>query len=501
MNKKIYVIVMFMVCLKFSAATQTIPILSKEEMHKDFDALLCFIKDANPQLEIRRQVTGIDILEKIKQLRTHIDTITDFSSYYKLVCFALHLTQDGHNHLMNGCSFCDSDNIYITDTTKTISELCMSKGWKFSKRHFMGVKYINGSYYFVQNLTTDDEDETVFFEKGSKVLQINGMDIDSYVIKIGETLGSPLRWDAVRKKLYTPAVYVDRKDTITITVEMLDKEIKDINIISGETFLYYRGRMNTDSEEPKVLYFQNANVLYVRIPDMDTKLIPFYNEKISNFRNQKINKVVVDIRGNGGGNDNVWRNVLSAIVDKPLTWKTKILFRKTPVVTSYLHEIRGDSLPLINYNNLNINRDTFFYKYNDELDTIMPFQNTIAYSGNIYVIADERCYSSAKAFTSVCEKIDRLVSIGQPIGNIGGEGLNPFVFSLPFSKLIFRLGSVVEGVYSDSNNIEDYYHDTLEIPIELTVEKVIFRENWTKQLYDEEYLFKYDDAFKKILEL
>ncbi|MDR2064653.1 MAG: hypothetical protein LBP85_02920 [Prevotellaceae bacterium] len=330
----------------------------------------------------------------------------------------------------------------------------------------MGVKYINGSYYFVQNLTTDDEDEAVFFEKGSKVLQINGMDIDSYVIKIGETLGSPLRWDAVRKKLYTPAVYVDtQKDKITtVTVEIPNGEIKDINLISGETYLYYRGRINTDSETPKVLYFKTANILYIRVPDMKTELIPFYNDKIGNFRNQIINKVVVDIRGNGGGNDDVWRNVLSAIIDKPVIWKTKILFRKTPVVTPYLHEIRGDSLPLINDNNVTVNRDTFFYKYNDEFDTIISSQNTVAYSGNIYVIADERCYSSAKAFISVCNKMDRLISIGQPIGNIGGEGLNPFVFSLPLSKLIFRLGSVIEGIYSDSENIADYYHDTMKYP-------------------------------------
>jgi hypothetical protein len=403
---------------------------------------------------------------------------------------------------MSECNFCEPNNRYITDTAKIVSKLAMSKDWRFSKGHLMGVRYINGSYFFSQNLTTDDEDEVVFFDKGSKILRINNIDIDSYVIGVGENKGSPLRWDATRKKIYTPAIYIDTEDKITtVTVEMSNGEIKDIDIISGKTYLYYRGRMNTDSEEPKVLYFQRSNILYVRIPDMNTELIPFYNEKISSFRNQKINKVVVDIRGNGGGNDDVWRNVLSAIIDKSLIWGTKILFKKTPVVISYLREIRRDSLPLINNDNLIINRDTFFYKYNDDLDTIIPAQNTISYSDNIYVIVDERCYSSAKAFTSVCDKIDRLVSIGQPTGNIGGEGLNPFIFSLPFSKLIFRMGSVIEGVYSDSDNIEDYYHDTLEIPIELTVEKVIFRENWTKQLYNEEYLFQHDDAFKKILEL
>ncbi|MDR0667757.1 MAG: S41 family peptidase [Prevotellaceae bacterium] len=254
--------------------------------------------------------------------------------------------------------------------------------------------------------------------------------------------------------------------------------------------------MHTDYNEPKVLYFTNRNVLYVRIPEMDTEQIPFYMKEMAKRKDKQIDRVVIDVRYNDGGSDNVWKSVLSAIIDEPVIYPTKVLFKNTPTVISYFNTVRNDTLSPTQKNDVIIGRDTLFYRY--DIDTIAPAANTLAYKGNIYVLADARCYSSTKAFTSICERMNRLISVGQSIGNFGGVGINPFVFSLPYSKLIFRVGITLEGI--DTSNIEDYYHDRMEIPVEESIQEVIFKENWTGECYGEDYLFNHDPVFQKVLE-
>ena len=502
MNKFFSIYKMALAILLLIAANTVLnaqPSLTKAEMYEDFNALVKIIKDTDSRLAIRQQVTGKDILTEIENLSSTIDTITTLESYYKLVQMALYLTQDIHNHIMYYEPEFELVKNYVDDSIIQQSNFLAQQGWYSWSIHLMGLYYVNGDYYFVQDLTTKQgEEEVIFIQKGTKVLKINGVDIDRYVLETGGKLRSTLRWDNVRKKYYTKHnVRTEVGKPFVITAILPTGEKVDI-IRDLTTRLRYRGTMNTDYEEKKVLYFSDNKILYVRVLEMDMEDLPFYQEEILKYKNKPIEKVVIDIRKNSGGNDKVWRELLSSIIDKPMEFNTKLLFKNTPLTISYLRDVRDEAIEVIQPNDVIIGRDTLFCAYN-ETDTILPAQNTIAYSGTIYVLGDEQTFSSAGALLSVCKKADRLVSVGQSTGFMLGRGINPFIFSLPKSKIIFRYVTFIEGI--DTQNINDYFHDTLEIPVEKSLEEVLFEENWEQELYSKDYLFNYDSTFKKVLEL
>ncbi len=395
---------------------------------------------------------------------------------------------------------CEPENSYVNDIVQENSKLVISKGreWSFRKNSLIGLFYIQGNYYFIQDLTQGRGGE-IIFPKGAQVLKIDNVDIDQYVVSIGEKLGSHLRWDAIRKKYYTKhdMRINSSADTIIVTVKMLDESIKEI-VWPLRTRMYYHGYAFSDEEEAKVLYFADENMLYIRIPEMDVNQLPFYKQEIEKMNDRQINKVVLDVRDNMGGSDRTWREVLAAIIDQPIIYHTTLLFKNTPLIISYLNNIRGDSLSYDRNENITIGNDLLFCRYNG-WDTIAPSSNSIAYTGDIYILANERCFSSTGSLLSVSHKVDRLISVGESTGNISGVGVNPFILSLPYSKLIFRMVTFIEGI--SGTNVAEYYHDKREIYVEQSPSETVFEANCGKeQRYDEAYLFNHDPVFKKVLE-
>jgi hypothetical protein len=288
---------------------------------------------------------------------------------------------------------------------------------------------------------------------------------------------------------------VNRNDTVKLTLELPDGTVEERHLVPGQR-LFYQGTSHDDSYDPKVLYFDNSKLLYIRIPEMDMGLWPFYEEEIVKIKHMPIDKVVIDIRGNDGGSDRLWKQTLSAIIDTSFSYSDNVLFKNTPTITSYFNHIRSTTPPLEQSNNIIIGRDTLF-RWPDQT-IITPATNTLAFKGTIYVLGDEQCYSSAKAFLSACNKIDRFVSVGQPIGRIAGIGTTPFIFALPYSNLIFRINVSLEDIESD--NLADYY-DKMEMPIEKPLQETLFEADWQGERYGEEYLFNHDATFQKVLEL
>ena len=258
-----------------------------------------------------------------------------------------------------------------------------------------------------------------------------------------------------------------------------------------------KGFSYRDSSDPKVLYFEQTGILYIRLPDMDTEYISFYRDTIPKYKDKSIQKVVIDIRSNGGGNDEVWMTVLSAIIDKSIICKNKTYLKNTPLVIDYMSKIRNEQIISDQISSLNI--DDNYYLERFDKDTIALSPKSIRYTGKIYVLVDKRCFSSALAFTAFCCRTDQLITVGQPSGYIGGRGTSPFFFSLPHSKLIFAISPMLDATNVES--IEDYYDRFVQIPVFLTIADYVFERKYEGERYGEEYLFNYDSTFRKVLEL
>jgi len=119
--------------------------------------------------------------------------------------------------------------------------------------------------------------------------------------------------------------------------------------------------------------------------------------------------------------------------------------------------------------------------------------------GNVYVIRDKNIYSSALAFTSECLQIKQFITIGQTGGYLGGRGVAPTRFILPDSKLMFQMEMLID--LTNVKELKDFYHQNVEIPVNLTNSELVSRYRYNGDLFDLKYLRKKDPVFKKILEL
>jgi hypothetical protein len=95
---------------------------------------------------------------------------------------------------------------------------------------------------------------------------------------------------------------------------------------------------------------------------------------------------------------------------------------------------------------------------------------------------------------------DNIVSVGETTGKLLGFGVTPVFFTLPNSCFTFQLEPVLD--LSNATTLWDYYHDNVEIPVDISVAQRVHYFNYSIQgdIYSKEYLFNYDPVFQKMLE-
>ncbi|MDR1055061.1 MAG: S41 family peptidase [Prevotellaceae bacterium] len=463
---------------------------TKQQMLEDFDFLYEKIRTVNPHLGVRYEVTGTDILAKIKNNRKSIDTVSSESSYYDIIAKTFLLCQDGHTNLILYYPDKYTDTSYINQAIKTSQEF-KKKYFKYSPYSSLKVFYINGEYFFPDIF---DNENVLQIPKKAKLLKINGIDIDEYVEKWNVPIHPSVRWDQNRKKYYTLTIFppsitgLDEKFLITYSY---GQEIKEIELTSFR-IKYPQGK---GSRDIRVNYFDKDKILYIRVPAMDASKIDHYKQEIEKHKGKEISKVLIDVRSNGGGNDLTWKEILASIIKDTINIPQKLCFKDSHVVKQLLDK---QEIPIAENTPLIIGQDSLFCitGYRE----IIPSNNSILHNGNIYVIINESCYSSTLAFSSACKTVSKLITIGTPTGILGGEGIRPFYFVLPNSKLIFSIASSLDGNVQ-GNDVENYYHDDIEIPIYPDLDYYCTEFEYKDEFYDEYFLYNIDPVFKTILKL
>lgn len=160
---------------------------------------------------------------------------------------------------------------------------------------------------------------------------------------------------------------------------------------------------------------------------------------------QNYKALIIDIRGNRGGNDSYWTNLVSVITDKDYKMGGYNLFRSdSKAVNDYLN-LKGEELHNINELPKTVVEkappettklfDKFTYN-EDEItgDSKYPFK------GNIYLLTDSKVFSSAESFAIFCKEKNFATVVGCKTAGDGG-GVDPLFFKLDNSGLLVRMSS------------------------------------------------------------
>lgn len=174
--------------------------------------------------------------------------------------------------------------------------------------------------------------------------------------------------------------------------------------------------------------------------DDDMKRISSYIKEIKDYQS-----LIIDIRGNTGGDDQYWIDLVSNISDKRYKCKGYRLFRNSSNVIENYTKSRNlnlnniDELPILSNMPKEATNMFTHFEYNEE---IVEGKAKVPFKGKIYLLVDNDVFSGAESFAIFCKEQKFATIIGS---KTGGDGYvyDPVLFKLNHSGLIVRMSSAM----------------------------------------------------------
>lgn len=240
-----------------------------------------------------------------------------------------------------------------------------------------------------------------------------------------------------------------------------------------------------ESENVKTQILSKANkVAYLKIRSFDNFKMEEDLKIIKPFLNsvKYYTKLIIDIRGNGGGTDAYWEdNIVPKLINKPLSIKYYFAFRGGSFEEEFVKYKLGlgfEELKQINsikderLKNIPpelIKDFKYYYKY----EKIVSPTDSINFKGDIYLLVDKGVSSSADGFASFAKSTGFATLVGEKTFG-QGIGLDPIVCVLPNSGYVFRFPMVM-GLASDGTCNDEYK----------TIPDIQISQVWYKNLFED----------------
>lgn len=199
---------------------------------------------------------------------------------------------------------------------------------------------------------------------------------------------------------------------------------------------------------PDIVTGYVENVPYIRIssfatwPDSTCDAVTAFFDEIGSE-----DHVVIDIRGNSGGDVAMWRDeIIPALIDRPVACSLFMAACSGELNLTLVPEMGGDDWGDQVYYDDTWKEDFPYIQEEDlsqadillkETYVLEPNNAQNCFNGKIWVLIDERCYSAADAFAMFCKQTGCAVLVGAATGG-NGIGTTPYIAALPYSGLLFR---------------------------------------------------------------
>ncbi|WP_411677988.1 S41 family peptidase [Caproicibacter sp.] len=185
-------------------------------------------------------------------------------------------------------------------------------------------------------------------------------------------------------------------------------------------------------------------------PDIP-KIEKFFQEHASD------QNCIIDIRGNGGGDDGYWMNlIVEPNLEKDVSYTDYSLFRgkacRDYLATEHAQFFPISELPkLSNLNKSDLAQMQYFIKDRFDMKSKIGKKE---FQGKFYLLTDDGVYSSAEGFAHFCKQTGFATIVGDPTGG-DGIGIAPLFFVLPNSGICLRFSAGL-GLNPDGGSNEEF---------------------------------------------
>jgi hypothetical protein len=449
--------------------------LTKKEMLDDFDTLVSTILYYSPHIQIKKDLWHYNAEKQFKKLRKCIDTVSTDFGFYLIIRRVLNASQDMHTSFIN----------YRPDAMKSIEN---------AYKMYLPVTYMDGVYVIREAIIVGSDTIVA----GTKIVDINNIKVDRYIKKHIDS--RYFSYDVLRKQFYSGGFFKNLdtyfQKSAQFTFELPNHERKKIVLPIFEKFKYLDTRRFSDTT--RIELWESERLLYIKLEEMDPEKLPYLCLELEKHKahKDKFDKIIVDFRDNGGGQDTTWTTLFSKIISKPMELHISIADLQGRFSIRNHPDYKLVPKPVNNP----VLKKFGLVSIVDTLEMLVPDSSSLFFEGKIIVLA-ENIYSSTGSAMSVphASSSDNIISLGRRTEFFLGVGFSPLTFELPNSKMTYRIAPSID--ISNVQNLVDIMHDSYDIEIPYTIQEYIDRTNYSGAPTEREFMIKYDPFIRKAMGL
>lgn len=222
---------------------------------------------------------------------------------------------------------------------------------------------------------------------------------------------------------------------------------------------YEAAASSPGKQSSKLSTEQTGDTAVIRVPGFDLNAITADRPIWQQFyqQAQSCHDLVIDLRGNPGGSDQYWKELIAGPNIKETTAVEQVRLVRGVEATEYQRLSGGTYHPIEEYDlrpQDNAEDVASMEGYFVEDQVVEPTADSPAFAGHIWVLVDRRVYSAAEGFAYWCKNTGFATLVGQRTGG-DGVGIDPQVFSLPHTGFCFRFSSAL-GLNAEGGSNEEY---------------------------------------------
>ena len=447
-----------------------LPNLNKKQMLEDFDYMVEILHDTMPHAPAIREAFGIDVWKKLSEYRSYIIGNENLPEFARLIQQALAACKGHHLEIIKPWwnitetwyqkYYMQTVPPQTVQISRNISTLLgsLSSPHRPTTIRFL---YWNGDYYTAPKFLIDQK----LYHGPLKLITVDGKMPKAVEPLLRDNLGN---FDYKNKSFFEPNFYISLPSSMpdhrTFLFETFEKKRFSI-MIPDNAEVIAKSNRNFFSIPKQVLFFKKYNLVYIRVPSMNSEDLPFYKRELSPIlTKEKPRYAVIDIRGNGGGSDSVPITLLCMVSAKAVLFKGILATPANDRTRHYMKQ-RGWDFS----DNKNVKRISFLE--NRQFD-IQEFDMKLesdknASAEHVYIIAHD-IYSAAGTLVALAKANKHVTAVGFPGTKILGMGIDPYYFALPNSQLTISVGPATD--LSNCKSATDTLHPSTEIELPMSPE-------------------------------